>query len=55
MGYEDIRYFCAGFTDTPDNPDDPKKGFIVLSTDFEDLIKRLEEALNQQYQREAVS
>ena len=55
MGYEDMRFFCAGFTDTLDNPDDPKAGFIVLDYEFVSLLRRLEEALNQQYQREAVS
>lgn len=55
MEYEDMRYFCAGFTDTPDNPNDPKKGFTVLSYDLDSLLRRLEEDLNRQYQQEAVS
>ena len=55
MGYEDMRFFCAGFTDTLDNPDDPKAGFIVLDYDFVGLLRRLEEDLNKQYPQEAAS
>ena len=55
MGYEDMRFFCAGFTDSLDNIDDPKAGFIVLDYDFVSLLRRLEEDLNKQYPQEAAS